>query len=191
MKRLIIPLIVIFSCSSASAQFYYGVKAGVNRNDVRGDRDPVTHNSSTGFHIGVFGSILLNERFSLNPELQYIRKQSEIYGVLNYNYIEIPVLLNYHLMHRLSIGIGPALGRRVIKRTMKTLVLSSGSDNLDLSLAGGATFKVSDRIALAARYNYSISPFEKLQFNNGSGVAAETYTLYNSNAQISVMCKIN
>ncbi|MCB0493238.1 MAG: hypothetical protein KDC93_12565, partial [Cyclobacteriaceae bacterium] len=65
MKRIIVPIILCFCAFVAEAQFSFGVKAGVNQNSVRGDKDPFSYKPSTGFHLGVYGSIPLSNKLSL------------------------------------------------------------------------------------------------------------------------------
>jgi hypothetical protein len=177
----------------AEAQFSFGVKAGVNQNSVRGDKDPFSYKPSTGFHLGVYGSIPLSNKLSLNPELQYIKKQlSDDYFRLNY--LELPVLFNYQVSNHFEFELGPSIGKEIYAKPYlpwwRSIAFKSYKEALDLGLIGGVKFKASDKISIVARYNYSFLPFVDYNFNNGPGTQIEQYELYNSSVQLSVMYKI-
>ncbi len=196
MKRILLPVFLCLCCIAAKAQFSFGVKAGVNQNSVRGDKDPsgnISYKSSTGFHVGVYGSIPLAKKLSVNPELQYIRKQSQDYGG-NLNYLELPILFNYQISNHFAFELGPSIGKEIYaKRYLpwwKSISFKSYEEALDFGLIGGVKFIASDKLSIAARYNYSFLPFVNYNFNNGPGTQIEHYELYNSNVQLSVMYKI-
>lgn len=193
MKRIIVPIILCFCAFVAEAQFSFGVKAGVNQNSVRGDRDPFSYGPSTGFHLGVYGSFPLFKKLSVNPELQYIRKQSQGYGG-NLNYLELPILFNYQISNHFAFELGPSIGKEIYaKRYLpwwKSIALKSYEEALDFGLIGGVKFIVSDKISIAARYNYSFLPFDEIMFNNGPAYFIETYRFYSQNVQLSMMYRI-
>ncbi|MEP2670684.1 MAG: porin family protein [Cyclobacteriaceae bacterium] len=200
MKRIIVPIILCFCAIVAEAQFSFGVKAGVNQNSVRGDKDPFSYGPSTGFHIGVYGSFPLFKKLSLNPELQYIKKQlSDDYFRLNY--LELPVLFNYQISDRFALELGPSIGQEIyIRRNpsgRRVIAVSLYDTDLDFGMIGGIKFKVNDKISVAARYNYSFLPFEKFEYfdgpiptNTNVTIETETYRFYNSSLQLSVMYRI-
>jgi len=182
----------------AKAQFSFGVKAGVNQNNVRGDKDPFSYKPSTGFHLGVYGSIPLSKKLSLNPELQYIKKQLPG-DYFRLNYLELPVLFNYQISNWFALELGPSIGQEIyIRRNpsgRRVIAVSLYDTDLDFGMIGGGKFKVSDRISIAARYNYSFLPFEKFEYydvqvNTNIAISKETYRFYNSSFQLSVMYKI-
>ncbi|MFZ1808477.1 MAG: porin family protein [Cyclobacteriaceae bacterium] len=192
MKKIILPAFLCLCCIVAKAQLSFGVKAGVNHNSVRGDGEPFSLKSSTGFHLGAFGSIPLSSKLSLNPELQYIRKQSETFGG-NLNYLEVPILFSYNLSSRFSLELGPSMGQSIYTRmnSVGKKRPSLGSvDDLDFGMIGGGKFKISDKVSVVARYNYSFLPFEKFVFNDGPGTVTDTYKFYNSSVQLSVLYTI-
>jgi len=193
MKRIIVAMIWCFCAFVAEAQFSFGVKAGVNQNSVRGDRDPFRIESSTGFHIGAYGSFPLFKKLSLNPELQYIRKQSVAFG-RNQNYLEVPILFNYQISNRFVLELGPAIGQEIYTRRTtsgrRAITVRLYDTSLDFGMIGGVKYKASNRISIAARYNYSFLPFDEIMFNNGPAYFIETYRFYSQNVQLSVMYRI-
>ncbi len=193
MIRLTLSAFLCLCGIIAEAQFSFGVKAGVNQNSVRGDRDPFSIKSSTGFHVGVYGSIPLSSKFSLNPELQYIRKQSEAFRK-NSNYLELPVLVNHQISNRFAVELGPSIGQEIYIRQnpsgRRVIAVSLYDTDLDFGMIGGVKYKASNKISVAARYNYSFLPFEEFKLNNGPATFTETYKFYNSSIQLSVMYRI-
>ncbi|MEQ8362076.1 MAG: porin family protein [Cyclobacteriaceae bacterium] len=203
MKRIILPAFLCFCCIVAQAQFSFGIKAGVNQNSVRGDKDPsgnFSFKSSTGFHLGLYGSIPLSKKLSLNPELQYIKKQlADDYFRLNY--LELPVLFNYQISERFALELGPSIGQEIyIRRNpsgRRVIAVSLYDTDLDFGMIGGVKYKASNRISIVARYNYSFLPFEKFEYFDGPipsstnvTIETETYKFYNSSVQLSVMYRI-
>jgi opacity protein-like surface antigen len=200
MNRILLPVFLCLCCIAAKAQFSFGVKAGVNQNSVRGDRDPFTIKPSTGFHLGAYGSFSLSKKLSLNPELQYIKKQlSDDYFRLNY--LEVPVLFNYQISNRFAFELGPSIGQEIyIRRNpsgRRVIAVSLYDTDLDFGMIGGVKFKVIDKISVAVRYNYSFLPFEKFEYfdgpiptNTNVAIETETYKFYNSSVQLSVMYRI-
>lgn len=94
-------------------------------------------------------------------------------------YINIPILVKVYLFERLSIEVGPQLGllahsKAVIKShtnvvedgikvksslTMKYDLEDTGlgSESIDLALAMGATYSLTDKVDVSARYNLGLT----------------------------------
>ncbi|HYF67428.1 MAG TPA: outer membrane beta-barrel protein [Ohtaekwangia sp.] len=73
MKYVLTAILISFSLYSYG-QFSWGVKAGLNINDIAVEGLPkgIEDKSSTsiGFHFGTYGEINISEKFSFIPELQ-------------------------------------------------------------------------------------------------------------------------
>ena len=117
MKKIILVLSVIYSSSIACAQVRFGVKAGYNLStliysgtiSLNGER-PIS-----GFNAGVYASIPLSESFSLVPECVYSAQGTSFQtntsnGKLNYDYLNVPVLIRYKLPKGIFFETGLQVG---------------------------------------------------------------------------------
>jgi hypothetical protein len=104
-----------------------GLAGGSNFTQVEGDN---THGFyHVGIHAGGFAALPLSSKFTLSVELLYTQKGAttiagnDIGFALSYDldldYIEAPVLFNYHDKQRINAGIGPAIG--VLVRDEETI----------------------------------------------------------------------
>ena len=128
--RTIILAVLLAGFSTAGfAQFRVGVKAGLNIAGLKGTQPPsVTAKQKIGFHGGVTGEyVFLNPKFSLLGELLYstqgsITEQSRISNNngtyfyedeearLSTTNINLPIMLKYYVLDKLSIEGGPQFG---------------------------------------------------------------------------------
>ena len=121
--------------NSAKAQVSYGVDAGVNIANWKGDAMQSLNNvvdlsngfistkSKTGFHIGGYANIPLTEQLSFEPGIQYSQKGYAMKGDLKItalkffgvnatakvesHYIDVPLVLTAEVANGLSIYAGP------------------------------------------------------------------------------------
>ena len=116
----ILPVFLLFiSCfGTLNAQMTdgrtrFGIKAGVNGSSLYDDAKATDKNTRTGITAGVFVQMPLGKgRFSLRPELLFVTKGGA-YEYLNgnrldykINYVELPLLLEYHLFGFLNLHAG-------------------------------------------------------------------------------------
>ncbi len=90
--------------SPVNAQVRFGVKAGYNLSTLiySGTTSLDGEKSKSGFNAGVYANIPLSASFSLIPECVYSAQgagfqNSSYHGNLNYDYLNIPVLIRYTL----------------------------------------------------------------------------------------------
>lgn len=107
---------VIFSIDATAQDSHAGIRGSLNLSNWYTGDDVNDENLKVGFAIGGFYRSYLTENLSLQPGLEFSQKGStftynnifgdgEIRGILNY--IELPVLLNFHLTETLHVGAGP------------------------------------------------------------------------------------
>jgi hypothetical protein len=117
-------LVLIFGEKAATENFYFSLKAGLNYSMITNIEEG---RNRTGFTFGLVNNIKLSERFSLLPEFialsprgvrdiptltTGIPELDDLLGETEYtdrklNYIDIPVLVRYHINDRWSISAGP------------------------------------------------------------------------------------
>jgi hypothetical protein len=112
----VVLLMVIFSIDATAQDSHAGIRGSLNLSNWYTGDDVNDENLKVGFAIGGFYRSYLTENLSLQPGLEFSQKGStftynnifgdgEIRGILNY--IELPVLLNFHLTETLHVGAGP------------------------------------------------------------------------------------
>jgi len=117
-------LVLIFGERVATENFYFSLKAGLNYSMVTGVEEG---KNRPGFNFGLVNNIRLNDQFYLAPEFLPASAKGvtqvpvlttgneELDDLLEHvestdrklNYLDIPVLLRYHISERLRISAGP------------------------------------------------------------------------------------
>ena len=181
---------------ASMAQF--GVKGGVNFSNMYTD-DVDDNNVLTSFNAGVYVNFPVTDLFSIQPEILYSRKGSELTyenvfasgsAKFNLNYIEVPVLLKINVTDNFNIHAGPyfayLIDSKITNDSDGAFDFETNFDNddfnkFDAGIAAGIGFDF-DSFGIGARYNYGLSTIGKERT-----IAGETYTVPDSkNSTISV-----
>lgn len=185
MKRVLVLLaIAIFGFSEVAAQgIEFGAKLGINFSDTSGDnalRDgPITSIPM----IGVYAEILLNEKFSFQPELQYSPQGfgtgSGNNDVILTQYLNLPLMGKYYVTKGLSLEAGPQVGF-LLDANDNGLNLNIINDfkTFDLGLNLGLGYKFNNGLNLGFRYTIGIS--------NINNIAGSTDSFRNGNGQLTI-----
>lgn len=114
---MVLVLLIGFFSVFARAQVRFGVKGGYNLSTLIYSGTISLHGekSMSGFNAGVYASIPISENLSLVPEVIYSSQGARFQnnyasGDLNYDYINIPVLLRYKLSMGLFFETGLQMG---------------------------------------------------------------------------------
>jgi Outer membrane protein beta-barrel domain len=196
-KNAIHLLLFLLPATSAIAQVSFGIKAGVNYNDIFYSDPSIGFGtqSRVRFHIGVYSRIRISERLSIIPELQYIGKgyEDDIAGqdyTVNLDYLEMPVMLSYSFFKSFGVDLGPTTGFIISARSEHDgsgFDLSDRYDKpIEFGLTGGLHFYVTDKLKLTARYFRGFTSIEDMHASFGPKVVHE----YNTNFQFSVAYSI-
>ena len=171
---------IIFSCvlfNSAFGQFDFGVRAGMNLTnwDTRG------HNTLTAFHAGGVVQYEVTEFFSLNGELIYSGKGTDLSEYIPSNpmtfrlqYLSLPLMVGFHVK-QVTFKIGPEVSYLVgsgIEINDKEQDVPEAFKKWDWSAAAGATLQIVDGLSLEVRYIYGFDDVVELFFvdENGQGL---------------------
>ena len=229
MKKIILTSFMLCSVFTFSQEIKFGAKVGLNLSNLRGDYPTGIdeHNSKIGFHIGGFAEYEINEKFTLQPELLF-STQGNTYGYKDYygggsyydgadynlklNYLNLPIILKYKIIEKLSIDFGPQIGYLMSAKTkidvtedsrdpsqnysVEIDMLNDGTYNfggttvqgkasanrLDFSLNLGTSYDITEKIFLQGRYNFGLSTVDK---NSTNGANTNSWNMKNSVFQLS------
>jgi hypothetical protein len=169
---LVIVLSLLIGYSSFS-QVRFGLKAGTSFTNVAMHKMPDTFNSDVqlAYHAGVFGSLPLSERISIGADLLYSNKgyrnynegyqYPDLYFYERFQYLSIPLMLNYELVDKLTVGIGPEVGfllaasATIEDNWFDTSTLYNNPVDVGLNL--GSEYTINERLITGARYYYGFS----------------------------------
>jgi len=169
MKQLIILVASVLCWNITVAQTQWGVKAGINYNEVRLENVPFLPisglRSNIGFHIGGFGELGLSKKWFLHMGLQFIQMgaNSTNYTTnpstktrINLNYLEMPILISHKLVKTLRLEFGPSISYTLSAKetpadTSKNLDQIFVND-FDFGINGGLRIAVYENISVWGRY---------------------------------------
>lgn len=229
MKKIILTSFMLCSVFAFSQEIKFGAKVGLNLSNLRGDYPTGIdeHKSKIGFHIGGFAEYSINEKFTLQPELLF-STQGNTYGYKDYygggsyydgadynlklNYLNLPVILKYKIIEKLSIDFGPQIGYLMSAKTKidviedsrdpsqnysveidmlndgtynfggTTIQSKASANRIDFSLNLGASYDITEKIFLQGRYNLGLSTVDK---NSTNGASTNSWNMKNSVFQLS------
>ena len=121
--KIVVLLVFIFASTQSFAQIKFGVKAGMNLNDVAFDLKDLDNEAFTKIRLGyVVGGIVdykINDNISIQSGINYSSKGTSVdidkahevtnskgYIRLHFNYLEIPIQANYKFDFGLEVFAG-------------------------------------------------------------------------------------
>lgn len=161
-------------CFAANAQPQWGLRAGINFNEITLEDAPALPLSyfrkNVGIHIGGFGEFGLGKSLFVHAGLQYIQKGANSYDYdtspstetrINLHYLEAPVLISYKLFKIINLEAGPSFGYQ-LSATETPADDSKDLDQIfendfDFGLNGGLRVSVYKNLAVWGRYYYGLT----------------------------------
>lgn len=204
MKKLLLLFLVLFYISSFG-QVSFGLKAGLNVNDraIKNNSSSSIQDNSRpdiGFHVGVFGELKFGKKILFIPEVYFSQKGFVLSAVasdarVNLNYLELPLIISYSPIPRLSIDLGPSFAYKisaVAKRDDHTKINIDDvfTENFDFGINGGLRFKVSERVSIIGRYSYGLVAIEEHRFRDVNNNPEGSVKYYNRTIQMSLSYRI-
>ena len=193
MKKLLFLSIALFTFSFAQGQARFGLKGGINYSNISGDLDNQDiYQNKLGFNGGIQANfpIIADGFLSLQPELLYSQKgyqyrdekftiagiERERKGKVNYNYLDLPVLLKVNAgglyfeggpQVSYLMGIRDNTEERIGNSEFKQTAIVEKDDlaELEIGYAAGIGFQATNGMSLGVRYNGGIN---KLAKDNGN-----------------------
>jgi len=173
MKKLLLGAGIILLLSSinlvnAQVKVQPGIKGGVSFSQVtnlKGDERVTGHG-------GIFVNTMLNSHWSIQPELLYSaqgQKFSDVNSnknVLALDYVQLPVMLQYHPVSKVYLEVGPQAGLLVNAKTEgpndanKTDV-KDNYKKADFGVNVGLGINATKNIGIYGRYNFGVMDITK------------------------------
>jgi hypothetical protein len=172
-KKIILPLLLLFSASLTRAQFTAGVKAGGNFTKENFSSDNFTTSFRPGFHAGLVARYILAEKMRIQAELLFSAEGTKeenkqgTKGEIKRNFVHLPVMLQYMIIQSLYAETGPQIA--YLLSSKESFGGSAFFDIMqyykkaNLRWAIGAGYGLTAAIFLNARYSFSLSPINKEQ----------------------------
>jgi outer membrane immunogenic protein len=170
MKNVLVSFLFMigFACASAQEQrFSTGLKVGLSSSQVSGDNLAGYHKA--GMSAGIFCSAHFSKKWSSQFELLFIQKGSKYTGNpdagdLNYyrlqlNYIEVPVLVQYHYK-KFTVEAGPGFGYLINYKEEDMLGDITGIrpfHKSEISYNLGVNYRIVNHLGINARFSNSLS----------------------------------
>lgn len=164
-----IPLLILsllpLSIAASAQEVSFGAKGGLNIADL-------TNISNTkaraAVHLGAFAQIGLDENWTIQPELVYSGQGAKIDPSLpllsDYtvalNYINLPVMLQYHLIPEFHLEAGPQIGFLVAAKAKEdgnSINLKDDYKGMDFGLGFGLGYTFDMGLGVNARYNFGLT----------------------------------
>lgn len=165
-----------------------GIKGGFNMSNLY-VKDVDDENVLYGFNVGLFAELPITSSISIQPELSFTTKGSEVMynnafaegtSKFRLNYIEAPLLLKANITENFNIHFGPyaayLVDSKITNESSNGGIISEeelNEDNFnrfDLGLAAGFGFDFGS-FGIGARYNYGLTNIGKERT-----ILGETYT---------------
>lgn len=118
-KAILLFSTLMIIAVSAWSQTTFGVRAGLNISNQKlsGDGGSMSGDAKVGFTFGGFAHVAINDKFSIQPELNFSQLGAKLDGASEtLNYLAIPVSAKYHL-NKFSLFAGPQFSFCCLQKT--------------------------------------------------------------------------
>ena len=172
MKKIIVyTLVALFCSTTAFSQFKWGVRGGLNVNNINltesSGSPKITYERGLGFHFGLTSQLNIS-RLYIQPELLFstVTHDVTVENVINsglkevgkqrFNKMDIPVIAGIKFDNNFKLGAGPVFTKTI---SSKSDVLVSDNNNkatVGYQLVAGWDW---DKFSLEARYEGNLSKY--------------------------------
>ena len=168
MKKTLIVFIAMGIGAFANAQktkqdegIKIGIKGGLNVSTLMGDVKDVA--IRTSIHAGLVAEIIVNDKFSIQPELLYSGQGAsatfEGGGRYKLDYITLPVLAKFPIAKNLYLETGPQVGFLISGKYKDNDSNETITDTkaIDFGLNAGLNYELNNGVFFQARYNLGLT----------------------------------
>ncbi|RPG56366.1 MAG: hypothetical protein EVA36_00560 [Flavobacteriales bacterium] len=173
-------LITYFSNSKLHSQVNYGIKIGVNFDNI-GDikstsslKNQIETASIASAHIGMFVQLQVVDIY-IRPELQISQNKSDILSLdqIEINKVEIPILIGYNIFGPISIFTGPIF-QNIISIKSKSLNFGNYTNNFTMGLQIGSRIEFG-KFGLGFRFERGFTDNE-IEILGNNNIDIEAYS---------------
>lgn len=167
----------MITVAAHAQQVIFGVKGGLNIAKMTNiDRA----NTRAAIHLGGFARVGLNGQWSIQPELVYSGQGYVIDPIIgdNYtvavNYINLPIMAQYHIIPEFYVEAGPQLGFKVaakVKEDGNSYDVGEGYKGVDFGLGFGLGYDFDFGLGVGARYNFGLTNAPESDNRHANSVA--------------------
>ncbi len=212
MKKIILLIIVFVITQQTHAQVSFGAKAGLNYvnvkivTNVQNPSGELGSKYRLGYHFGLYGTLDINEKFSINPELVFSNKGYKFDenpmainpsggGNLNLNYINLPFMFGFKPTKKLKLLLGPEFGYLIsAKSKFKSETINVNhiwDKKFDFAAALGVSYSIADNTDVSLKYIHGFAPLFDVRFRDEMGNETNEYAKpQNRTFQFSVAYKL-
>jgi len=149
MKKLLLIGFIICTMPSLQAQEQntysknkttFGIKGGVIKNSI-------SNYTGYGLYAGLFSNTRFNKKWSIQNEINIVAD--------GYLYVEIPVVLKYHISEKWSVFAGPKIDFLISDDS--TQLTKTHFNTIGLSVDVGMQYNLSKKLFVEARYGYNFT----------------------------------
>ncbi len=172
----LLAIFMIVAVSSGYAQLQYGVHAGIGLSNMTDPDLPTPdfpdnyHEAAPGFLAGTFGEYELSDRLGLYTEVNFERRGADYeLGVddftIRFNYITVPVQVNYSFLDKFGIRLGPQINYALSKSSDEAADLFLDAyEDFDIGINLGASYNIFKQLALDLRYYHGLRNLNRFLF---------------------------
>jgi len=171
---LIITILIIF-LDKANSQISFGPKAGINIATWTTEGS----NTITGFQGGVVAQFQLSDEWSVQPELLYDSKGTDLSDFIpnnpmryTMNYVTMPVLLGYKargITFRAGAYVSSLIGSTIEINAKDVPVRDEYFENWDWGLTAGATLDITAGLGFEVLYYFGFPDLVDITFGDQNG----------------------
>ncbi|MFP2996733.1 porin family protein [Spongiivirga sp. MCCC 1A20706] len=146
MKQLLVIAFIFFTAHCFSQAIpKYGFKIGANFADLTFEGKDVA-DTRNGFATGFFINYSINDKFKVQPELQYSAQGSKQFRV---EYLQLPIMAKYVVTKNFNLQLGPQVGLKIHE-------FQDGLKNLDYAAVGGIGINIIENVEFDIRYAFGL-----------------------------------
>ena len=181
-------LFVFFSVVLLQAQTdpQIGVKIGANLSNVKftiGENPFSTEAPNTayslGYQVGMWLNVPVSSKLDFRSELAYSNERYQMSDSgewkTSFNYIDLDLLVGYHLFKNLKMEIGPGIGKMLsakwIVNDNETDIHDDYKKGFDVSLNFGMLYRLHRKFSIGFRYNQGLNDIneQEILFTDSNG----------------------
>ena len=176
MKKLFTITITLVAFAVNAQNITIGAKSGLNFAGITGDNaDELELSGRTSIHIGGTLEVEIFDSFSIQAELLYSGQgYSEEFGDVDYkaklDYINLPLLVRYHVEDDLFVEVGPQVGLLISAKADfpdNNIDIRDMMNVIDVGLNLGVGYKLDSGLNFGIRYSRGITnAFSSNSFKN-------------------------